>query len=282
MVRIYNTEVQNWKVATGASGMIGIALLLSYLSAAGYIEVSAYSGDMFCLGTPESPCYGYVNLTAKEDLSIYLKDFNPDGNASLFFFEPGVPYWRLQYKSGSSWKDYTLNSAISWKKGSSYQLRVVAYKRSPSDRIKWSAFNGLVDPVWYGPNDTNYTTVETCVPINQTRSYTQNLSRVITTNGTPATWQENYTSPASYLLEVQSCSELGIEVAGVLHPYIQADKQCLRTDNILCCWRYDDGGALRNRGGIYRTSIDSGEKGICVDLAANLTVLSRQGEVSFP
>lgn len=280
MVTISKTKVIAWASGIGASG-VGIAVLLSYLAAQGLIQIDGFSGDSFCLGTDASPCYGYVNFTAKENITFTLVDYNPQGNASLYFFEPSIKSWRMEYFDGKVWKEYTTKT-VTWKANTKYQLRVKAYKRNPSDVIKWSAFSGAVDPLWYGPNGTNYTTVETCVPFNETHYYALNLTREITTNSTPPSWIENYSLPTGYFVEVQWCKETGISIAGVTHDYIQADKQCLRTNDTLCCWSYKDGGFYINRNAQFRTSIDSGESGICVNLAANMTILEKKGEVSVP
>jgi hypothetical protein len=283
LVRIYNKDVKNWQIATAGTGGIGIAVLLLYLSSMGYITIDGFSGDSFCQGTEADPCYAYVNITAKTNVSFYIKDFNPTGNASLFFYEPGVKSWKLQYKSGTTWKDYSTTSIVNWKKGTKYQLRVVALKNKPTDTIKWSAFDGRVDPIWYGPNGTNYTTYDECYDATMQGTYQQNMTRNITTNGSPESYLEDYVVYMPYNYTVEVCDEVGINFDGIVHPYVQAEKQCLRTGDTLCCWLYTDGGTnVAARSGAYRTSIDSGERGICVDLSNNLAILSKQGDVSIP
>lgn len=137
--------------------------------------------------------------------------------------------------------------------------------------------------VQFNGTTSNYTTYDTCVNVTLNSDYQQNLSRNITTNSTPPTWVENYSQQTPYSYTGQSCSEAGISIGAVQHPYVQVEKQCLRTNNVLCCWLYTDGGAnVASRSGTLRTSLDSGESGICVDLANDLAILQRQGDVSIP
>jgi hypothetical protein len=137
--------------------------------------------------------------------------------------------------------------------------------------------------IQYNGTLSNYTTYADCVNVTLYGTYVENHSRIITTNSTPPTWVENYTSDESYPYTGQSCTEAGIDIGSTRVSYVQDTKQCLRTENILCCWLYADGGVnIQSRSGVFRTSIDSGERGICVDLSNDLTILSKQGEVSIP
>lgn len=282
MVRIYDYDVKNWQLATGASGA-GIFLLLSYLVFSGAITVQGFSGDSQCAGTELEPCYAYINFTAKKDIAFSLKDFKSEGAGSLFEYDPSVKDWKLQYQYYSKWYDYNESQDVVWLKGKSYRIRVIAYKNKPSDSIKWSAFSGQIDPYWYGIGGENYTTYDECHNELSYSLYQNNLSREVFTNSTPASYIENYTEYVSYSYNESVCVEAGIDFGSIRHPYIQADKQCLRTGDTLCCWLYSDGGTnIQSRSGAFRTSIDSGERGICVDLASNLTVLSKQGDVSIP
>lgn len=136
----------------------------------GAITITNFSGDQICAGTISDPCYAYVNLTANEDIFLYPIDYDPWGRNTLFEFSPAVESWRFQRSWGDGWRDVPLNETCTgtWcgapnsdgvaysyvlREGKEYQFRIVAYKESPYDTIKW-AINyedkEYLDPTWFG------------------------------------------------------------------------------------------------------------------------------------
>jgi hypothetical protein len=64
--------------------------------------------------------------------------------------------------------------------------------------------------------------------------------------------------------------------------YTGQNKQCLRTNDMVCCWLNQDGGSnLEDRDEAWRTVIRSGESGVCVDANTNEVLQYRSdfGEV---
>jgi len=168
MAKIYSESIKKWAIAGGISGTGLIGLYFLYLSMIGAITITGYSGDTVCAGTIEDPCYGYINFTANEDIFIYPTDYDPWGRNTPFEFDPNLKDWKLQRSWGTGWRTLPLNQpctgtwcglssskdtrvfSVAFRKGNNYQIRIVAYKNTPADTIKWSAFDGEIDPVWKG------------------------------------------------------------------------------------------------------------------------------------
>lgn len=176
MKKIYFETIKKWGTNTGiAGGGAIVALLFMYLVSVGAIEVISYSKDSVCAGTEEDPCYAVIEFLAKEDIYVYPSGYDPWGRNTSFDFEPAVKEWTLQRSWGSGWRSYDLTKtcpgtwcglsdknderkfSLVWREGRSYKIRIVAYKNSVYDNIKWSAFDGKIDPFWFSPyeNETN-------------------------------------------------------------------------------------------------------------------------------
>jgi len=158
-----------WAKKTGIStGVIGsvIFLYIMYSVSIGAMVIDGYSGDVVCAGTVNDPCYAYINFTAKEDMFWYPTNYDPYGRNTTFAFNPAVKSWELQRSWGSNWKTIPMDKpctgtwcgapdsksnvtySVVWRAGKSYQLRIVGYKKKPSDTIKWGF--GNIDPKWLG------------------------------------------------------------------------------------------------------------------------------------
>lgn len=168
--RIYSESVKKWSKRIGIpAGTAGfIFLIFAFLSSEGLVTVHGFSGDTFCNGTIEEPCYAIINFTAHEDIFIYPVGYDPWGRNSTFGFDPGVKRWEFQRAWGSGWRNIPLDKgctgtwcggkpgitdntfSYAFRQGKNYVVRIVAYKNYPGDYIKWSAFDGRVDPVWAG------------------------------------------------------------------------------------------------------------------------------------
>lgn len=174
--RIYNESVKKWAKVIGIpAGSVGtmVGLIFLYLSMSGAITITGFSGDQYCAGTELDPCYAYVNFTAKEDIFIYPIGYDPWGRNTIFEFTPGVKDWKLQRSWGKGWRDIPLNETCTgtWcgapnsdgvaysyvlRNNRDYQFRVVAYKHSPKDKIKWAVNyedKEYLDPTWLPTNN---------------------------------------------------------------------------------------------------------------------------------
>jgi len=180
-------EHKLWSVGTGT--LVGALFL--YLVLTGGITVTGHSGDMVCAGTELDPCYAVINFTANEDIFLYKTNYDPWGRNSTFDFSPAIKSWKLQRSWGSGWRDINLQEGCtgSWcgcywcranntaeysyvfRKGRNYTIRIVGYKHSPYDDVKWTAFEGIkgeLDPVWLG---LNWSFDGNKVYINDSRAY---------------------------------------------------------------------------------------------------------------
>ncbi|MHA1302300.1 MAG: CBM96 family carbohydrate-binding protein [Candidatus Heimdallarchaeaceae archaeon] len=166
--RIYFETIKKWLIGLGLVSGTLVVSLFGYLNFLGIIDITGYSGDMVCAGTESDPCYAYINLTAKEDIFIYPVDYDPWGRDTPFEFDPGVKSWKLQRSWGDGWRNIPLNKTCAGKwcgapnnlgvkysfvmrEGRDYQFRIVAYKNSPTDVVKWSVDyedKEYLDPVW--------------------------------------------------------------------------------------------------------------------------------------
>ncbi len=177
--RVYKQSIIKWLIeyckkhpyAIGVTSTTLVGSIFLYLSIIGAITINGHSGDTTCLGTEEDPCYAYINFTAHEDIFIYPTGYDPWGRDTMFEFHPNVKSWKLQRSWGSGWRNIPLDKSctgtwcglsnaddtrkfsIAFREGRDYQIRIVAYKNDPKDEIKWGAFDGEVDPIWYGPSD---------------------------------------------------------------------------------------------------------------------------------
>jgi len=177
--KIYFETVKLKASVAGISGATAIGLIFWYLSMTGAIDVLGFSGDSVCRGTVEDPCYAYINFTANEDIFLYPIDYDPWGREEAFNFDPNVESWILQRSWGVGWRTIPLNKSctgtwcglsnsddtrkfsVAFREGKSYKIRMIVYKHKPYQSIKWSAFNGEIDPILLSTNikfidDTKY------------------------------------------------------------------------------------------------------------------------------
>lgn len=168
MARIYSESLKKWGKGIGLVGVVGgmFTLLFMFLSSSGLITVISHSGDVACAGTELNPCYAEITFKANEDIYVYALGYDPWGRNETFQFNPAVKEWKLQRSWGGGWRDYDLENpctgtwcgasssnsnvqySLVWRKGREYTIRIVALKNNPSDKIKWSVFEGNIDPFW--------------------------------------------------------------------------------------------------------------------------------------
>ncbi len=275
--RVYTQSVIKWLIGIGggAGTIIGGIFLYLYLTSA--IEILGYSGDMSCAGTLEDPCYAYINFTPNEDIFIYPTDYDPWGRNTSFDFNPAIESWKLQRSWGSGWRNLPLDRSctgtwcglssskdtrkfsVAFREGRTYQVRIVAYKRNPTDVIKWSAFD-VVDPYWLSPIEVEDKVVkELCNPVYKTWTDEIPHYKTCTTkevnypNGTTVKAYDyqclDYIEKVEYINEQVDCLKIGkVDVDGKIIEY--KHRWCQLEGDEICCMSNIDGGRY---GAWYRT-----------------------------
>lgn len=164
MKRVYLESVKKWAIGAGVTGATAITLILAYLYSAGAIAGVQFSGDVYCAGTVEDPCYAYINFTAEDDIYIYPLQYDPYGRNTPFEFSPAIKEWKLERSWGKGWREIDLTQewskivkySVKFSKGTTYNLRITVLKNNPTDTIKWGAFG--IDPYFLPP----LTPIESC------------------------------------------------------------------------------------------------------------------------
>lgn len=76
---------------------------------------------------------------------------------------------------------------------------------------------------------------------------------------------------------VEDCKTKSMKIDASVYQLKTNKRSCLQTENIICCWSNKDGGAnLQNRADEYKTTIRSGESGVCYDLNDGLKKLKEE------
>jgi len=175
--RIYFETVKKWAIGLGISSVSIIFLIFLYLQTLGLITVTRHSGDMMCAGTIDEPCYAYINFTANEDIFLYPLGYDPYGRGTPFNFSDGLKGWKLHRSWGKGWREIDLTKgctgrwcgcywctktnpakfSYAFRKGRSYQIRIIAYKEDAFEDVKWGFAD--IDPVWYGIGEYHHISI---------------------------------------------------------------------------------------------------------------------------
>ena len=151
--------------------LLGVPILnyFAYSNEKGDITIIDKAWTDFCNATSwnntaDIPCSANFNFTANNDTFWYPVNYNPTGKSTPYAFEPSVKDWKLERKWGNGWKEipmtkpcnatwcgkgkYPVLYSVAWRKGKSYETRIIAIKNNPNDSILWSF--GTDDPIWFG------------------------------------------------------------------------------------------------------------------------------------
>lgn len=301
--RIYWESLKKWGLGTGLSGagIASVYLLFAFLASSGVLDYYEHSGDVVCAGTLDDPCYAYITFNLTEDVYVYPLEYDPWGRNTPFEFQPGVKDWWLERSWGDGWARYDLQNGCTgtwcgapnsdgakysfvWRAGKIYNIRIVALKHNPSEVIKWSAFNGEIDPYWLGlkadapfkrefiqKNETKILENSIVSCTEEKRTYNKFDGYDEKTLSCPVineTCKDTYkiTVPTHIVVNETKriCKEVGVLFNGKQVLQKTPTKTSRRWDDTyLCVYDPDDGGTyMEGRKGLC----DSGETATCYDL----------------
>lgn len=121
----------------------------------------------------------------------------------------------------------------------------------------------------------SYSEVENCWDVTKTNSSSRIVNEWIDENSS----FENRIVIDRIDYNETICEKSGVKSGETEIDYVQVDKNCLKTGDILCCWLNKDGGTyLESRAPEFRTVIRSGESGKCVDLSDRLNIINERSD----
>ena len=191
--RVKEKTLETFARNKAIAGISVLSLLFIYLVSINAINVTGISNDSVCAGTTDDPCIGYVNFTANTDVFIYPMDLERTfgTNVSLedakLYRSWGSGWREIDTDNGctGSWcgcywctKSNTAEFSYAFRKGRSYELKIVALKDNPFDDVKWGF--GPVDPVWYG---VDYMVDGNTVYVNDSNAYISAMPHTIHSSG---------------------------------------------------------------------------------------------------
>jgi hypothetical protein len=133
--------------------------MMAFAISMGYITILGHNGDMVCAGTVSDPCIAEATFRANVDQNWYVSTPDPWGRDTLIEFDPAVKSWESYYLDGGEWKELDLSKTIKLEANTEYTWRFVVLKHNPEDRIKWSMFDGELDPVFLPSTKTRSITL---------------------------------------------------------------------------------------------------------------------------
>ena len=205
---------------TAGSTFVGLLVILMSLG----LNIIDLTGDTYCKGTLEDPCFSEfkVNNPTSKNIYVYHKgkfglNFSPNIKDYAFYVKDGRCSGKLTgsscscfLKNGSElaykgWRcvDFTNRTKPSkknkyvfkWPAYSSKRHLLVGFKNNPSDEIKWTATikgEDTLDPIWFGVKDNNYS-VQSGDWINETRNRLKYINKkenvTETINGTEYSYE---------------------------------------------------------------------------------------------
>jgi len=181
-------------IAWASSGVVLVTTLFFYLSAIGVLTVTGHSGDTTCAGNETDPCWAFLNVTFHNTTYIYpnetwLKTYPPVTEIHMYrSWGKGLREINLTRGCsgswcGCSWCKFGITAKYAYKfKRQDYQLSFKAYKKSPSDDVKWWA-EGVEDPVWFGIPEAKTLENLTLINLYETRTFNES-KRILIHNWT--------------------------------------------------------------------------------------------------
>lgn len=145
--RIYTSRNKIFIYGSGT-----LLILLSLLISLSYLGINIEtSGDIECLGTQESPCISYFNISLANYslcLGSTFKGIYFDKNATAEIFKADQRY---RSDNPNRWKPYNFTAGKCLDKNKKHEFMIKGYK-NPYNTIKWALnLQGKdVDPYWIG------------------------------------------------------------------------------------------------------------------------------------
>ena len=151
--------------------LLGVPVLnyFAYSNQIGAIDILEKDWTDFCNATSwNNPadiiCSFNNSFIANNDTFWYPIGYDLFGRTPPASFEPSVKDWKLERTWGNGWTEIDMTKpcnstrcgkgklpvlySIVWRKGKTYETRVLAIKNNPEDAIYWTF--GKDDPIWFG------------------------------------------------------------------------------------------------------------------------------------
>jgi len=196
---------------SAGSTIVGLFLILTIVG----VQITS-DGDKTCAGTLDDPCVSYLTIYNPTAKSIYIynkEDIQLD-------FSPEIKSYELYVKYYGKWvyTNFTMDTRLSnipddrmyvfvFPRYSTKEFKLVGYKNSPSDTIKWGV--GVLDDDYLDPT---WLSVGINISVSDCKTIYKNKTEII--------WA-NYTM---YNRFDASCKSGSIEIDGDIlcnNPYIQ-------------------------------------------------------------
>lgn len=158
--------VKTKTIVIGVSGLTTISLIFAFLILNFNFQITDLTGNITCSGTIKDPCISEFNVYNPGIYNVALQ-----GSNSMISFSPSIKSYKI-YFNGKLANLSANKTIVTFKSKTNTTVKIVGYKNSPKDTVKWSFISGkgTLDPYWYGdcnpPSSGDWTLINTNCTFN--------------------------------------------------------------------------------------------------------------------